>query len=83
MTENENWIPIDERLPEVDEKGWSRLILISSSNYSRPTIGTYYQEKDGSGTFLDSDYLTPLKNKGIIVNAWMALPRNYSEGEEE
>lgn len=75
------WIPIDERLPEVDEDGFSEYVLISCSNFSLPTIGVYHQEADGSGAFCDDE--GTLASCGFMVNAWMPLPKNYSEGEEE
>lgn len=50
-----DWIPIDERLPEVDEDGESNYILLSFSNYSLPTIGRYEVDKEGSGAFYEGD----------------------------
>lgn len=70
------WIPIDERLPEVNEDGYSDYVLISFENYTIPTIGMYWQEKDGSGAFHDGDDLDrTLASYGLFVNAWMPLPK--------
>ena len=73
------WIPIDERLPEVDEDGYSTYVLLSFENATVPTIGTYVQEKDGSGAFHDGDDERTLASYGLFVNAWMPLPDPYRD----
>ena len=71
------WIPIDERLPEVDEDGYSDYVLISFENATIPTIGMYWQDKNGDGAFHDGDDERTLASYGSFVNAWMPLPEMY------
>lgn len=76
-----NWIPIDERLPEVNEDGFSEHILLSFENFCVPVIGRYEVDKEGSGAFYDGDDDKPLSEYGLFVNAWMPLPECYKEDE--
>ena len=75
------WIPIDERLPEVNCNGYSDCILLSFSNYPIPTIGRYDVDKKGNGAFYDGDKDKSLSSYGLFVNAWMPLPKCYKEDE--
>ena len=74
------WIPIDERLPEVDEDGYSEYVLLSFANASIPCIGQYVTDEEG-GAFYDGDDEKPLNSYGLIVNAWMPLPERYRGAE--
>ena len=76
------WIPIDEQLPEVDEDGYSNYILLSFDNFSVPCIGMYRVEEDGSAAFYEGDDEWSLVSYGLIVNAWMPLPECYREDEK-
>jgi len=78
-TKNVGWIPIDEKLPDVDEDGCSDYILISFENWSLPTIGMYVVDENGDGAFHGSDEERTLASYGFVVNAWMPLPENYKE----
>lgn len=64
------WIPIAEKLPENDN-----YILLSFSNVGLPEVGRYED-----GRFYVGDDDEPLSKIGIIVNAWMPLPKCYREG---
>lgn len=75
------WIPIDERLPEVDEDGYSDYILLSFSNWSLPCIGQYVTDGEG-GAFHDGDNEKTLNSYGLFVNAWMPLPESYRGANE-
>ncbi|MBQ6577452.1 MAG: hypothetical protein IJL91_06865 [Bacteroidales bacterium] len=75
-----NWIPIDERLPEVNEDGFSEYILLSFSNFSVPQVGRYEEDTNG-GAFYLGDEEEPLSKIGVFVNAWMPLPECYKEDE--
>ena len=68
------WIPITERLPETDD-----YILISFDNSSLPDIGRYEVDEDGSGVFYPGDEDVSYASVGVIVNAWMPLPKPYRQ----
>lgn len=72
------WIPVSERLPEVDKDGYSDYILLSFENYGMPSVGMYWQDKDGNGAFHDGDVERTL----VSVKAWMPLPEPYKKGGE-
>lgn len=70
------WIPISERLPEEEE-----YILLSFANYTGLDIGRY--EKDGENDkFYPGDDEETYAHYGLIVNAWMSLPKPYKEKTE-
>lgn len=70
------WIPISERLPEEEE-----YILLSFANYTGLDIGRY--EKDGENDkFYTGDDEETYAHYGLIVNAWMPLPKPYKEKTE-
>ena len=77
----QKWIPIDERLPEVNCNGYSDYILLSFSNCPIPSIGRYDVDEEGSGAFYDGDEDKSLSSYGFFVNAWMPLPKCYKEDE--
>ena len=62
-----NWIPIDERVPEDDN-----YVLLSFSNFGVPKVGRYED-----GKFYAGDDDSPLIDVGVVVNAWMPLPKCY------
>ena len=70
------WIPISERLPEEEE-----YILLSFANYTGLDIGRY--EKDGENDkFYPGHDEETYAHYGLIVNAWMPLPKPYKEKTE-
>ena len=71
------WIKITERVPEDD-----RYIMLSFANFSLPTIGRYEKDEQG-GAFYDGDSDKSLNIYGLFVNAWMELPEQYQEDEED
>lgn len=71
------WIPVSERLPDVDE-----YILVSFENFTTPMIGRYTVDDDDSGTFRVGDEDESFVEDGLFVNAWMPLPKPYRESEE-
>ena len=68
------WIPITERLPETGD-----YILISFDNFSLPDIGRYEVNEDGGGAFYPGDEDVSYASLGVIVNAWMPLPKPYRQ----
>lgn len=80
----DGWIPINERLPEVDEDGESKdYVLLSFANASFLCIGDYRIDKEGSGAFYDGDDDDTIPTS-LVVNAWQPLPDPYRpEGGDE
>lgn len=71
------WIKITERVPEDD-----RYIMLSFANFSLLTIGKYEKDEQG-GAFYDGNSDKSLNTYGLFVNAWMELPEQYREEEED
>lgn len=80
------WIPVldgEGQMPEVDDEGCSKYILLSFSNVTGYAIGNYKADENG-GAFYDGDDTEPLTKIGVFVNAWMPLPEPYQgEGEQD
>lgn len=68
------WIPITERLPETGD-----YILIPFDNFSLPDIGRYEVDENGGGAFYPGDEDVSYASVGVIVNAWMPLPKPYRQ----
>ena len=68
------WIPITERLPETDD-----YILISFDNFSLPDVGRYEVDESGGGAFYPGDEDVSYASVGVVVNAWMSLPKPYRQ----
>lgn len=66
------WIPVSERLPDVDE-----YILVSFENFTTPMIGRYTVDDEDSGTFRVGDEDESFVEVGLFVNAWIPLPKPY------
>lgn len=71
------WIPVSERLPDVDE-----YIIVSFENFSVPMIGRYTVDDDDSGTFRIGGEDESFVENDLYVIAWMSLPEPYKESEE-
>ena len=79
MTEKiSEWIPVDKRLPDVDE-----YILVSFENFSVPMIGRYTVDDDDNGTFRVGDGDYSFAQHDLYVNAWQPLPEPYREESAE
>ena len=70
------WIPISERLPEEEE-----YILLSFANYTGLDIGRYEKDVENDKFYPGDDEET-YAHYGLIVNAWMPLPKPYKEKTE-
>lgn len=77
------WIPVTEKLPEVDEDGCSDYLLLSYENWPLPDIGQFKSDLDGSGAFYPRDYARSCTSFGLIVNAWMPIIESYREKDME
>lgn len=71
------WIPVSEKLPDVDE-----YIIVSFENFSVPMIGRYTVDDDDNGTFRIGDEDESFVENDLYVIAWMPLPDPYRESEE-
>lgn len=78
MRQYQGGIDINDRLPNPEE--W---VLVSFENFTRPDIGRYEAESDGSGAFYPGDEDASYASFGIFVNAWMPLPEAYRREEPE
>lgn len=77
------WVPVDERLPEiVTEDGSSDYILLSFDNFNLPAIGRYEEDEDGDGNFFEGDDDRSCLSYGLIVNAWAPMIKPYREEDE-
>lgn len=86
------WIPVSERLPEIDEPVLVYQRYHSGSNI---TIGRYHSDEEQGGyrywqwIKYDNNFSYGIDHFGIIcpdsyyVDAWMPLPEPYQKGEEE
>ena len=75
-TMENNWIDINDRLPNPGE-----YVLVSFENVTLPDIGRYETDSDGSGAFYPGDDDASYASFGIFVNAWMPLPEIYRREE--
>ena len=69
---NQQWIPVEQRLPSND--GY---ILLSFSNFSVPAIGRYEGDNDIGGNFYIGDEDATCLSQDMYVNAWQPLPQPY------
>lgn len=76
----DGWIPVEDRLPEVNEEGCSDYILLSFDNFNVPAVGRYEEDEDGDGNFFQGDEDRSCLSYGLFVNAWQPLVKRY-EGE--
>ena len=74
----QQWIPVEERLPEDDD-----FVLLSFENFSLLMIGRYEIDEDGGGAWYlgDCDEGDTCVSQNLFVNAWMPLPERY-RGED-
>lgn len=70
--EQNEWIPVGERLPDPDE-----YILVSFENFSIPIIGRYTVDNEDSGTFRVGNEDKSFIEHDLFVNAWMPLLKPY------
>ena len=73
----DKWIPVEERLPEP-----GKYILLSFSNFSVPVVGRWEEDEQGGAFYLGDEDETCV-SQSLFVNAWMELPENYKEDEEQ
>lgn len=69
------WVPVGEKLPDVDEH-----VLLSFENASFVMIGRYTVDDEDSGTFRIGDEDESFVENDMFVNAWMPLPKPW-EGD--
>ena len=76
---NNDWIPVDERLPDNAE-----YILLSFTNFPAPSIGRYEKDTEGGAFYLgDCDEADTCISMNLFVNAWMPLPEPYQPESKE
>ena len=58
-----------------------RFVLMSFENFSLPCVGRYHRDEDGGAFYVGVDDES-CSMHGVIVNAWMELPKCYKEKGE-
>lgn len=74
------WIPCSERLPELDEDGYSDKVLVCFSNFTGCEVCEYRECDDCHGWYIGDSDDNP-EDVGVHVIAWMPLPECYREKE--
>ena len=74
----ERWIPCSERLPELDEDGYSDKVLVCFSNFTGCEVCEYRECDDCHGWYVGDSDDNP-EDVGVHVIAWMPLPEPYAE----
>ena len=74
----EDWVSVDEGLPDVDDTGKSEKLLISFANSLGIALGSYLLDDDGGGNFVDNEYDSFL-DFNLIPNAWRPVIKPYRE----
>ena len=72
------WIPCSERLPDIDEDGYTDKVLVSFDHYSGVEI-CEYRITDGVGRWYAGDTDDSPEDIDLQVTAWMPLPEPYTE----
>lgn len=78
----QKWIPASERLPDLDEDGYSQKVLACYENISGCDI-LEYRAIDGIGKWYIGDMDESPEDIGAIVSAWMPLPEPYKGEQHE
>lgn len=73
-----HWIPCGERLPEV---GKDVMVCYDFKGHRSVLIGVLYGDEKFHG--YDDEYLTPEGRKYRKAVAWMPLPEQYEERQDE
>ena len=67
------WIPCSERMPDLDEEGFSEKMLVSFSNFGGLEICEYRETDEEHGWYVGDSAENP-EDVGAHVIAWMPLP---------
>ena len=70
------WIPVTEKLPDLDDDGYSEKVLVSFEGATLPEIGEY-RASGRKGNWYLGDLMETFEQFGLTVNAWMPLPKGY------
>lgn len=70
------WIPVSEKLPELDEDGYSQKVLVSFDLSTVIEI-VEYRVTDGVGKWYIWDSEDCPEDIGLHATAWMPIPERY------
>ena len=70
------WTPVEEKLPDLDDDGYSEKVLVSFDKTSIVDIGEY-RETAKDGKWYLQDMNESFSQYGLTVTAWMPLPKSY------
>lgn len=76
-----NWIPVSERLPDVDDDGYTDKVLVSFDKYCGVEI-CEYRIINGVGKWYAGDTDDAPEDLGLRITAWMPLPESYMGDKE-
>ena len=68
------WIPVTEKLPDLDDDGYSDKVLVSFDSATLPEIGEY--RGSGENGYV-GDLMETFEQYGLTDNAWKPLPKCY------
>ena len=74
--ESQRWTPVTEKLPELDDDGYSDKVLVSFDSATLPEIGEYRASGE-NGNWYVGDLMETFEQYGLTVNAWKPLPKCY------
>lgn len=78
---HDGWIPCDERMPLLDEYGYSQKVLVCFSNFSGCDICEYRKDEEQNGWYVGDSDDNP-EDIGIHVVAWRPLPEPYKAEQD-
>lgn len=80
--EGQRWILCAEKMPDIDEDGYSDKVLVCFDKHNLIDICEYRADRRGCGKWYVGDLDDSPEDIGLEVVAWMPLPKPYMEVTE-